>query len=46
MEQHQPALGRLPGLVKKKENKNTSSPPLTSLFLNQIVTSYSKPKQT
>jgi hypothetical protein len=43
MKQRQPTLSRLSGLVKKRENKETFSPPtLTSLFLHQIVTTYNK----
>jgi hypothetical protein len=47
MKQHQPALSRLPGLEKQKKEKKKKklSPPLTSRFLHQIVTSHSQTKQ-
>jgi hypothetical protein len=48
MKQHKSALSRLTRLGKKtkeKKEKNNFSPPLTSLFLHQIVTSYNTPKQ-
>jgi hypothetical protein len=39
MKQHQSALSRFSGLVKKEEKKKTKRKFLTSLFLLQIVTS-------
>jgi hypothetical protein len=49
MKQNQSALGRFSRLKENKKRTKTKkllfSPPLTSRFLHQIVTSYNKAKQ-